>query len=291
MSVMTRLIIISGRSGSGKSSALDALEDQGFYCVDNLPIDLIPVFLDSIHHSSKMTVDIALGIDARNLPESLNDFESVYRNIVEKGIFSCSIVFLDAEDKVILQRYSSTRRRHPYANHEHSLEDAIQIEKKILATIVSLADLRIDTTNLTLHQLRSNVRERVLNRKEHGFSLQIQSFGFKYGVPNNADFVFDVRCLPNPYWNQKLRHKTGLDGEVINYFKKHEAVKKMINDISRFLLDWFPDFKSENRSYMTVAIGCTGGQHRSVYICEQLSLKIDAKKQNWQVHHRELSEK
>lgn len=284
-----RLIVISGRSGSGKSAALHALEDQGFYCVDNLPADLLPGLIDSLRNNScEQPPPIAISIDARNIPGALSHFASVYHDITEKQGVECDIIFLDADDTTLLKRYSSTRRRHPLSNTRYSLEEAIQRETSILEPISLLADLRIETNTLSLHNLRSTIRQRVLGRQEYGLSLQLHSFGFKHGVPTDADYVFDVRCLPNPYWDESLRSFTGKDQPVIDFLKEQAAVEQMINDIYTFIERWLPDFDAGNRSYMTIAIGCTGGQHRSVFVSEALAQRFQKTHANTQVRHREI---
>ncbi|GAA4647776.1 RNase adapter RapZ [Kistimonas scapharcae] len=289
MSTVPRLIVISGRSGSGKSAALHALEDQGFYCVDNLPADLLPGLIDSLRNNpSEQPPQIALSIDARNIPGALSHFASVYREITEKQGVECDIIFLDADDTTLLKRYSSTRRRHPLSNTQYSLEEAIKRETDILEPISLLADLRIDTSTLSLHDLRSTIRQRVLGKQEHGLSLQLQSFGFKHGIPTDADYVFDVRCLPNPYWDESLRHFTGMDEPVIKFLQDDPSVKRMIDSIYRFIESWLKDFEAGNRSYMTIAIGCTGGQHRSVFVSEALAQRFRQSHDNTQIRHREI---
>lgn len=289
MSTDPRLIVISGRSGSGKSAALHALEDQGLYCVDNLPADLLPNLINSLrNHLSEQRPKIALSIDARNIPGALGGFPAIYRDITENQGIECDILFLDSDDTTLLKRYSSTRRRHPLSNEHYSLEEAIKHESILLEPIALLADLRIDTSTLSLHDLRSIIRQRVLGKQAHGLSLQLQSFGFKHGIPTDADYVFDVRCLPNPYWEEALRPFTGIDQPVINFLAGHPIVTRMVNDIYTFVVHWLPSFEAGNRSYMTIAIGCTGGQHRSVYICEALAQRFQQTQDNAQVRHREI---
>lgn len=280
-----KLVIISGRSGSGKTTALHVLEDLGFYCVDNLPVSLLPELVLQVRdgHLSK----VAVGIDARNVPAQLLQFSKVYSDIItaEDDI---EIIFLDADDKVLLQRFSETRRKHPLSNPNISLAEAIAEEKRLLEGISTLAALSIDTSFLTLHQLRDLIKKRVGDKVNQGLALLFQSFGFKHGVPTDADFVFDVRCLPNPYWDASLRSLTGIDQAVIEFLTSHTAVNEMVLDITTFLSHWLPKFEENNRSYMTVAIGCTGGQHRSVYVTEALCKHFSNTIKNVQVRHREL---
>ena len=281
------LIIVSGLSGSGKTVALQALEDICYYCIDNLPANLLPHFARNLLDSpSEQTRRVAIGIDVRNqhflenLPESLNELKSL-------GI-DYRILYLSAGDDTLIRRFSETRRRHPLTNETVSLNEAIRLEHKLLATVAQQAEFNIDTSSRTVHELRSKVRNLVGARDGSGMMLQIVSFGHKHGHPGDADFVFDVRCLPNPHWETELRPLTGLDQPVKDFLSSHESVTHMIGDIHRFLVNWLPQFEKENRSYITVAIGCTGGQHRSVYIAEKLREAFSGQAMPVQIRHREL---
>jgi RNase adapter protein RapZ len=284
-----RLVVVSGRSGSGKTTALQALEDVGYYCIDNLPATLLPILVDQMNANPNGPRKLAVGIDARNQYADLARFQEVVIKLRETEELSFEILFLDASEEALLKRYSATRRKHPLTSNELVLEQAIQLERILLEPIVSVADLQIDTTSLSLYELRDSVKLRVAKRKEQTLALQFESFGFKHGVPLDVDYVFDVRILPNPYWNPELRQYTGKDLPVIEFLQAEGEVKQMINDIQTFIETWTPAFKKNNRSYVTVAIGCTGGQHRSVFIAEQLAGYFENRMDNVQVRHRELS--
>lgn len=283
-----RLIIISGHSGSGKSTALHVLEDAGFTCIDNLPAGLLPEFtrhVESLGESSEKKY--AISIDARNNWQDLQRFPSILRE-TEKVTQKFEVIFLGARIPTLIQRFSETRRRHPLSDRVTDLRDAIQQERDLLQPIAEIADLTIDTTDLNLHDLRDLIIKRVAGNDVAGMALLFESFGFKRGVPVDAEIVFDVRCLPNPYWKPHLRGLSGLDQPVIDFLMEHDDVKEMINDIQQYLERWLPRFEASNRSYLTVAIGCTGGQHRSVFICEQLLAAFKNKFKNIQVRHHEL---
>lgn len=284
-----RLIIVSGRSGSGKSTALDVLEDNGFYCIDNLPTGLLPDLAERAFQNSEMLQpQMAVSIDARNLPSQLKRFPELLEDVRNRHI-QCDVLYLDADDSTLLKRFSETRRRHPLSSDTRSLSEAIQDEKHILAPIADLADLKIDTSRLNLYQLRDIVKLRLLNQPEPGTAFLIESFGFKRGMPVDADLVFDVRCLPNPYWKAELREFTGLDQPVIDYLQAQPEVEDLYQDTFGYLEKWLPRFAASNRAYVTVAIGCTGGQHRSVYLAERLGRALKVRLRNLQVRHRELS--
>jgi RNase adapter protein RapZ len=279
-----RLVIISGRSGSGKTIALHALEDLGFYCIDNLPVTLLPELESHIKGAHQM---VAVSIDARNIPADLLHFKTVIDDLYQRGIES-EILYLDASDNTLLKRYSETRRKHPLTQTGTSLREAIQNEKELLTPIANLADLIIDTSPINRQTLQNLVRDRVAQKNESKLQLLLQSFGFKHGLPADADFIFDLRCLPNPYWENELREKSGLDPEVVQFLESEPDVQRMLNDILVFLEHWIPRFEADNRSYLTIALGCTGGQHRSIYMVETLAQKIRKKFQNTEVRHREL---
>ncbi|MGA0933936.1 MAG: RNase adapter RapZ [Pseudohongiellaceae bacterium] len=283
-----KLIVISGRSGSGKSTCLHVLEDLGYYCVDNLPASMLGILADRVSHDLHPEFQqVAVSIDARNISEDLEKFPDIFAGLDESRI-DRQIIFLDADDNTLLKRFSETRRKHPLSNEKLGLMEAIQKERELLSPIISLANLTIDTSTLSLHQLRDIIKNRVARHDARGMAVQFQSFGFKYGVPVDADIVFDVRCLPNPYWVIQLRGQNGLQQDVIDYLETQDEVMEMFADIRDYLERWLPRFEANNRSYITIAIGCTGGQHRSVYLCEKLKQHFGKNKINVQVRHKEI---
>ena len=255
------LMIVSGRSGSGKSVALRALEDMGFYCVDNLPVVLLP---DLARTLADREISAAVSIDVRNMPESPEIFEQAMSNLPDA--FSPQLLFLDADRNTLIRRYSDTRRLHPLSSKNLSLESAIDKESDLLEPLRSRADLIVDTSEMSVHELAEMLRTRLLGKRERELTMVFESFGFKHGIPIDADYVFDVRFLPNPHWDPKLRPMTGLD-------------------------KWLPMLETNNRSYLTVAIGCTGGKHRSVYIAEQLADYFRSRGKNVQSRHRTLEKR
>jgi len=244
-----KLVVISGVSGSGKSTALHVLEDQDYYCIDNLPVGLLPDF------AKKMTAlpgDIgkmaAVGIDARNPPIDLNSFPDILEKLKATGIH-IEIIFLDADDEVLLKRFSETRRKHPLSDKDISLIEAIHHERLLLQPISLRADLNADTTQSNVHQLRDLIRDRVQSTDNTGLSILFESFGFKHGHPNDANFMFDARFLPNPHWDTTLRAQTGLDEAVIEYLESQDLVDKFYSQIRSLMEEWIPCFEAENRSY------------------------------------------
>jgi UPF0042 nucleotide-binding protein len=285
-----RLVVVSGLSGAGKSVALHTLEDLGYYCIDNLPVDLLPALASQMTSPGSPDYEFtAVGIDARNPSRALERFPSIL-NELRSHCVDCQLVFLEAEDPILIKRFSETRRRHPLTSDEVSLAEAIARERQLLGPLASCADLRIDTSLTTLHQLRDLVRLRVGGGAPGALSVMLLSFGFKHGVPRDADFVFDVRCLPNPHWEPHLRPLTGRDAPVVEFLGCDALVDEMFEDLAGFLQDWIPRFEAENRAYLTVALGCTGGQHRSVYMAERLGEHLRAHGR-WSVivRHRELT--
>jgi UPF0042 nucleotide-binding protein len=297
MIIDMRLIIISGRSGSGKSAALNVLEDQGFYCIDNLPLGLLAALIEQAQQQKyRPNIDnevslqrLAVSIDARNAAQDMSQFPSIL-NSIEQGPFKAEVLYLDANKETLMQRFSSTRRKHPLTNNETSLDEALESENALLHPISDLADLNLDTTHLSVHELRSLIKLRISNKKTADMALLFQSFGFKHGIPIDADLVFDVRNLPNPYWNPNLRQFNGRDSQIIEFLNKEPLAKDMLSDIQHYLEKWLPSFEQANRSYMTVAIGCTGGHHRSVFIADALTHLFSTQFDNVQVRHRELPE-
>ncbi len=266
-----RLVIVSGLSGSGKSVALHMLEDLDYYCVDNIPAGLLPMFISHTVRSHESTYEsTAVGVDARNRPAEIASVPKLVAELKRSGV-GCEVLFLRADEEVLLKRYSETRRRHPLSRDGTGLKEAIRQELALLEPISDAADLVIDTTRTTVHELRELIRLRVAGRPEGRMSILFESFAYRHGVPDDADFVFDVRSLPNPHWEPGLARLTGRDAEVAEYLELHAQVAKMFGDIVTFLEHWIPELARTNRSYLTIAIGCTGGQHRSVYMVERLA--------------------
>jgi len=266
-----RLVVISGRSGSGKTSALNILEDVGFTCIDNLPVSLLPDLINKLRSENlRDDLKLAVGIDARNLVGDLSLIPEELELIKARGI-SVNVLFLQSRRSDLIRRYSETRRKHPLSSSTVSLKEAIDLEKDMLAPIAEIADRNIDTSGLSLHQLRDLIKSTVVPHDTEQMAILFESFGFKRGVPSDADFVFDVRCLPNPHWKLELRALTGNDPEVIEFLESQVDVASMLADIIGFLTRWIPKHQNNNRSYLTVAIGCTGGQHRSVYLANRLA--------------------
>ncbi|EHN71194.1 MULTISPECIES: RNase adapter RapZ [Aliivibrio] len=280
-----KLMVVSGSSGAGKSVALRVLEDLGYYCVDNLPIDLLTQFVESIQHSSQ---NVAVSVDIRNLPKD----PALLKNTLAllKKTHDVTVIFLDAEDKELIKRYSETRRLHPLSliGEQCSLEQAVTLEKSILSDYREEADLVLDTTTKSIHDLSETLRSRILGRESKELVMVFESFGFKHGLPTDADYVFDVRFLPNPHWEPSLRPMTGLDKPVADYLAKHAEVIQLKEQIQQFLTTWLPALEKNNRSYLTVAIGCTGGQHRSVYITQQLGEYFKQRGKQVQIRHKTL---
>jgi len=282
-----RLIIVSGLSGSGKSVALNVLEDLGYYCIDNIPVALAQSFVDEILPRNDPAYDfVALGLDARNVPD-LVDLPQLIRRLRGNGI-ACELVFLQAADDVLLSRFSETRRKHPLTGKQLDLVQAVKTEKELLSPIVDMADLIIDTSTTSVYDLRDQIRDRIGGRGADSLSILIESFGYKHGLPPEADFVFDVRCLPNPYWEPSLRHLCGKDEPVRAFLRGNAAVMQMIDDIVAFLDRWIPFYQNFQRPYLTVAIGCTGGQHRSVYVAEEVAARLTATHGEIKTSHHEL---
>ena len=288
----TDLIIVSGLSGSGKSVALQSLEDIGYYCVDNLPSVLLPEFNSYLpDHTSGGENEIAgaaVSIDARN-SRFLAELDSTLQRLEQEGR-ACRILFLEAEEQKLVRRYSETRRKHPLTDDATPLIEGIRQEREMLAPLHDRAEKVIDTTDTTPHELRAIVRDFAGGSSISGPLLLFESFGFKFGSPREADFIFDVRCLPNPHWEESLRSRTGQDEEVRHFLESQPMVVEMTQEIFSFLWKWLPGFANENRSYITVAVGCTGGQHRSVYICEQLAERFRDRDFTAQVRHRQLKD-
>ena len=280
-----KLIIISGRSGSGKSTAVRALEDSGYNCIDNLPISLLEALIMEYVKEDAANTKLAVCIDARS--RSLEKFPDILMKL-ENAAIERQIIYLDALGPSLVKRFSETRRKHPLTTKDIDLRQAIDMEARILGSVADLANLIIDTTHLGAKQLSDQIKERIIQREESSISLVFRSFGFKHGVPVDTDFVFDLRCLPNPHWEPKLRPLTGLDQEVENYLDDQPMVIEMFDELSGLLKRWIPRFEANERIYMTIGIGCTGGQHRSVYMAEKLARYFKEQFGNVLVRHREL---
>lgn len=265
-----RIIVLSGLSGSGKSVALHMLEDLGFYCIDNIPAALLKPFISHAVRSPEGTYErSAVGLDARNTAAEIATVPQLIDELRRSGI-ECEVIFLTATDEELLRRFAETRRTHPMSRHNVDLRAAMAMERQVLEPIVYGADLVIDTSRLGVHALRDLIRLRVGEPHAGRLSLAFESFGFKHGIPGDADFVFDARSLPNPYWEPALRGLTGRDAEVIRFLEGHTNVAALTADIAQFIRARIPEYVASNRGYLTVAVGCTGGQHRSVYIVDQL---------------------
>ncbi len=284
-----KLVIVSGLSGSGKTVALRTLEDAGYYCIDNLPLGMLPELLDNMIKSSPEPYDlVAIAIDARSGVESSEGFDEIVRQI-NLHTLELKVLFLTCDTSRLLKRFSETRRKHPLSRQGLPLADAIQQEKKLLEDIQANADLSIDSTSMNVHELRQMIIDRLITHSGSEMGILIQSFGFKNGVPADTDFVFDVRCLPNPHWEAGLKALTGRDQAVVKYLESYAEVGEMFDSILGFLTDWTPRFEKENRSYMTISIGCTGGKHRSVYLVERISAALREQRGNLSIRHRDLA--
>lgn len=280
-------LIISGRSGSGKSTVLHALEDSGFSCIDNFPASLLVEHVTSeAAKAEKESRNLAVCIDVRNPPDALEALPGYIKQLETQGNRP-RLVYLDASDSVLVKRFSDTRRRHPLDSQFSVLIDAIAHEKEVLSTLSQLADLRIDTTHRTLHELDQLTKERLAGHTDDGISLLFRSFGYKFGVPVDTDIVFDARCLPNPYWREDLRHLNGLHENITKFLDESEMVDEYFEDVRGYLEKWLPVFAEQHRVYVTVAIGCTGGTHRSVYLVERLAKHFRAYYGDLVVRHRD----
>ena len=280
-----RLLIISGRSGSGKSTALHVLEDIGFTCIDNLPASLLAELCE--RNVSFDDRNYAISIDARNTESDLELLPNLMQQRAIAAV-DCKVIYLDADDDILIKRFSETRRKHPLTDEQTDLRDAITKERELLKPIIDVATLTIDTSDLGFHDLRALIKSHLGDTANPGIALLLQSFGFKYGIPKDADMIFDVRCLPNPHWEPNLRTLTGNDQPVIDFLDEKPVVHSMYEDISHYCRKWLPCFEADNRSYFTIAIGCTGGRHRSVYFCNKLTQDMAKLLPNVQHRHREL---
>ena len=282
-----RLIIISGLSGAGKSVALNSLEDLDFYCIDNLPISLLNEFSKQILENPTLANNIAIGIDARNPESDIVNLPDTISTLKDQGL-NIDLTYIEANDDVLTKRFSETRRKHPLSSASITLSDAIKKERQIMEILSEYADMRIDTSYTLLHELRDIVRDRIARRPVSSLSTQFISFGYKHGIPRDADFVFDARCLPNPYWEKHLRGLSGKDKPVIDFLSNQKLVTDMLEQLKEFLVYWIPNFEADNRSYLCIAIGCTGGHHRSVFLAEELAKYFNKKGKHVIVNHRDI---
>ncbi|MCL1066848.1 RNase adapter RapZ [Shewanella olleyana] len=278
-----KLVIVSGRSGSGKSIALRVLEDLGYYCVDNLPLPLIGSLLEQLKGNNEL---VAISVDVRNIEEQGKVLQEQIALLSDDTTIIS--LFLNSNDQVLLKRYSETRRLHPLSKNQISLQEAIQLEGRLLEPIAKMVDHYIDTSQLTIYDLSDQVRQILMGSVDKELVIHFESFGFKHGMPAEADFMFDVRFLPNPHWEMELRPLTGLDKPVQDFLGRQPLVNKFIWQIENLFETWMPHLERNNRSYLTIAIGCTGGQHRSVYIADQLTKRFNNSKHQVSARHREL---
>ena len=279
------LVIASGMSGAGKSQALHTLEDQGYYCIDNLPLELFETALENkrlLKHQK-----IAIGIDVRSGGNYLNKLPEMVASLKKK--FKTDVLYLYAGKSVLIKRYDETRRKHPLSDSNTTLRNAILKEYDLIEPIREIADIQIDTSATTIYELANSIIERICGNQQQSLSLLFQSFGFKYGTPRDSDYLFDVRCLPNPYWIPELRKYTGLDKVVSDWLSAQTLVNKMENDLRNLIEQWIPHIITSQRAYLTISIGCTGGHHRSVFLTEQLANYFrKTYKESVIVQHREL---
>jgi UPF0042 nucleotide-binding protein len=289
MSDGMQLAIISGLSGAGKTVALRQYEDLGYYCIDNMPIDFVqPLIAHVVGTKETRYRKLGVGIDARANPRDIAEFPRYFDSV--RGLdIDASVVFLTASDDVLLRRYHETRRKHPLSGENTSLLEAIRAERRLLEPIANLADLELDTSHMNLHELRLELLRRINASSAGKLEVLFLSFGYKNGVPEGADFVFDARCLANPHWVPELRALTGLDGAVAAYLEQRAETGEWLEDVRAYLTRWLPRFQAQDRTYVTVALGCTGGQHRSVYLAERLAADFRRHFDAVTVKHRELA--
>ncbi|MEZ9928575.1 RNase adapter RapZ [Vibrio breoganii] len=285
MSEPRQLVVVSGNSGGGKSVALRALEDIAYYCVDNLPVTLLSAFVDGLSPQQRK---VAVSIDIRNLPTNPSQVAAVLTTLDDA--VQVTVLYLEANEETLVKRYSETRRIHPLSLVEdsRSLQQAIVEEKRLLSALKEQADLVIDSSKLSIHELSEMVRKRILGRDGQELVMVFQSFGFKHGLPSDVDYVFDVRFLPNPHWKPELRPLTGLDKPIQDYLFGFEDVVELKGQIQAFIERWLPSLEKNNRSYLTVAIGCTGGKHRSVFLTQQIGEYFLKQGQHVLIRHNEL---
>ncbi|MFM2640704.1 RNase adapter RapZ [Vibrio chagasii] len=282
-----RLIVVSGQSGAGKSVALRVLEDLGYYCVDNLPVNLLNNFVESVRESNQ---NVAVSIDIRNLPKEPQLVTDTLEQLESATNIDVDVLFLDASKQTLLKRYSETRRIHPLSigQEKLSLEQAIDLEKTLLGPLAEQASIVIDSSDCNLYELSEKVRFKIEGKEKQELIIVFQSFGFKFGLPSDADYVFDVRFLPNPHWEPDLRPMTGLDAPIHSFLEQHQEVIELKQQIQGFVEQWLPMLEKNNRSYLTVAIGCTGGKHRSVYLTQKIGEYFEQLGHQVQIRHASL---
>lgn len=284
-----QIIILSGLSGAGKSVALHMLEDLGYYCIDNLPAALLKPFISyTVRSNEKLYARTAIGLDARNTDADFGLVPTLIDEL-QRSAIDCAVLYLVADDQELLRRFAETRRAHPLGRQGETLREAIASERRLLEPIADIADDIIDTSRMGVHQLREVINRRVDPRSPERLSMQFESFGFKHGIPGDADFVFDARSLPNPYWESALRPLTGRDAPVMRFLEAQPLVRQFIDDIVTFMNARIPAYYASSRQYLTVAVGCTGGQHRSVYIVERLAEKFAHMQPSAKVRHAALT--
>jgi UPF0042 nucleotide-binding protein len=282
-----KLQIVSGLSGSGKTIALQVLEDLDYYCIDNLPLELLSELVEKSLKNWQYLDKVAIGIDARTLGDNFSEFPQIIQQVKDDGI-DCHVLFLHAQTSILLKRFSETRRKHPLTNEQTSLEEAIDRERLILSMIRDESNQQIDTSTCNVHQLRDKIKLLDTLNSQPIMALQFLSFGFKHGLPDDMDMMFDMRCLPNPHWEPSLRPLTGKNQPVIDFLDKQESCDEMFNDIQQYIEKWLSCFEDNNRNYLTIAIGCTGGQHRSVYMVERLTQHFKKHRESVIARHKEL---
>ncbi|MEN8721092.1 MAG: RNase adapter RapZ [Oceanococcaceae bacterium] len=286
------LVFVSGMSGAGKSVALDMLEDLDFFCIDNLPLALAASLNPTeLARHDRRYLRIAVGIDARASANDMRVFpEYIRRTRADHPDYTVRVIFLTASTDVLMRRFSETRRRHPLTDDDTTLEEALRREHALMTPVAEIADISLDTSSTNLHELRERIRSTLHpGDTSGGLAVVVQSFGFKYGAPRGLDLMFDVRCLPNPHWSPELREQTGRDPAVQQWLAAQEPVVRMQQDICDFLARWIPAFSQQDRHYLTVGIGCTGGKHRSVYLAEQVARTLRSAHAMTSVRHTELS--
>lgn len=280
------VVIVSGLSGAGKSTALKALEDMGYHCIDNLPVPLLDSFAQLLNSESGRYQDVALGMDARAPAERLAQIPNFIGQLREAGV-KCQLLYLDASDSELIRRFGKTRRSHPLAQGTGPLQSAIKAERATLKPLRQCADWTLDTSDTNVHQL-AHETWKCIGPDTAGMTVVMQSFGFSHGIPDDIDFLFDLRSLPNPHWNEALRPLSGRDQAVAQWLQEEPSVDEMATDMSAFLQRWLPQLQSTHRSFVTIGLGCTGGQHRSVYMAERLAAELAETFPGMMIHHREL---
>lgn len=284
-----QLVIVSGLSGAGKTVALKQFEDLGWYCIDNLPLELVqPLVAHGLSHPQPRYERVAIGIDARATPAEIEAFPHRVEMLRSQGV-TTRVLFLTASEDAILRRYGETRRKHPLTGAEIALAEAIHHERKLLKPVADLADETLDTSAMNLHELRAAIHAQLPGDTPPPLALTFLSFGYKNGVPEGVDFIFDARCLPNPYWVPALRPMSGRDAPVAQFLEARPEVGEYAEGVRGFLARWLPVFHAQGRPYVTVAIGCTGGQHRSVYLAGRLAAAFSAEDVQTRVRHRDVS--